>query len=85
MYKPGDRKYKNEWFPINEKKPPCYGRYMVTMIINSVYASHEAIYLTSSEIFVDPIEEWEEYKNVIAWSYMPQPFIPNLQIPMEIK
>lgn len=86
MYKPGDTKYKNEWFPLNEcSLPVSDGNYMITVINNSIYKTHEAVFIKSSGIFVDPIEEWEKYDNVIAWSYMPQPFIPNLQIPMEIK
>lgn len=85
MYKPGDRKYKNEWFPLNDHSLPVRdGNYMVTVLNNSIYETHEAVFIKSSGIFVDPVEEWEIY-HVIAWSYMPHPFIPNLQIPMEIK
>ena len=85
MYKPGDRKYKNEWVPITEQKPPCDDHYLVTTLHYNIYRVYEAVFIKSSGIFVDPVEEWEEVKNVIAWSYIPHPYIPQLQIPIQIK
>lgn len=64
------------WNRTTDKLPVVDGNYMVTVLNDGVVSTHEAVFKCGR--FYDPVEEWERFTNVIAWSGMPEPYKPEV-------
>lgn len=70
-------KQKYNWNILPDEYPKEEGHYMITCLHRGRYETFEAVYEKHSGKFVDPVEEYERFDFVIAWTYMPEPYKPK--------